>query len=855
MLYSLIYVSELISSTDQDALDRIRSQSIECNQAAGITGLLLHTPDHFCQLLQGPKVAVEETMQRIRRDTRHNNPIVLLRTDFTDEMFPDWSMATSRIPAGGTAAVIARTHTDKLAEPADIDQIVAVMQQYRYADGISHEPVVSRSAEDHSLSALGSNTGGDAFEPLLQLGARMFEGYDLLFLQKQPGAIELSVATTVPAMPGHIHEGIAGAQDQLNVWCAQQLSAKAYSTVAMPAAIALLCNDLGYSGAEGHVISVGLSDNNQTSHNSGLMPAAFLWFLQRETKPGYKKTPETLEAQAHFVSCIGQVLEQQRLVFESKLLQRKSQRQQLAIAASHERQELVLNVASSAIVALDSDCRVLMINRAARSLLGLDLINVPFRWPGDIEFVNVNTNQLLDNSGHPVYRAVSAAMASPEQPCDGKPLYENHVVGLRMGTDKPMVYLKCSAVAVNESDSAVAVVLAFDDITELERSRDRIRRSDRLEALGHLTGGIAHDFNNLLATVLNAVELAGIEERTHERQQLLNLAIDTVHRGTELTNRLVAFAVAQPIKPEIHRLSAILKAVEELAMASVSSDVSLVIDQVPDSFAVLCDAGQLENALLNLLINSRDAIVSSVIGSKVQVSAFVSEATADGVSAGTIELCVTDNGPGMTETDILRATDPFFTTKESSAGSGLGLSMVYRFIQQCGGELLIENAKVDGGSGLRVRLLIEQANADPDTDPVLPPLPEKRADQSTILLIEDDLNLGGVLKAALQRLGHRVIYLSDVDEVIWFLDESVESFDLLLTDVVMSGSRYDGFSLAERALERRPNISVAYMSGYVRSSNRENATLHGPILPKPISITTLAQTIEQELSNRVLTSA
>ena len=301
----------------------------------------------------------------------------------------------------------------------------------------------------------------------------------------------------------------------------------------------------------------------------------------------------------------------------------------------------------------------------------------------------MNSQVPIDETEHPIRRAVDSSSKRLKQADDWERLYDNSIVAFITEGNSRTVYLKCSAVAVRESDSAIAVVIVFDDITELERNRDRIRRSDRLEALGHLTGGIAHDFNNLLATVLNAVELANIEPRSSDRKNLLKVAVDTVNRGAELTSRLVAFASAQPIKPEVHALPDILRAVEELAAASVSSDVNLVIHSVPESLAVLCDSGQLENALLNLLINSRDAIVSSGIGSEVQV--FVRQkAGADHTDlTDKIEICVTDDGPGMSSSDIQRATDPFFTTKEGSAGSGLGLSMVYRFIQQTGGDLVI----------------------------------------------------------------------------------------------------------------------------------------------------------------------
>lgn len=857
MFYTLIYVSELIDPTDQSMLDDIREQAINLNQAEGITGLLLHSPSHFCQILQGAKSAVEQTMERIRRDVRHRHPVVILRTDFPAEMFPDWSMATSKVSVQSTVATIARTHTDRLARPEDIDHIVETMQQYRFGNHPLGSTVVSRSQQDHSLLALGvSGKNEESLDSMIELGAGMFESDDLLLMMKRPDCQKLHIKTTSAEIYERLRHKLSHSQDQIDVWIAEK-STGTEVRGNPPKIISEVCSSLGCQGAIGWPIYIGIGYKEGEGSRQDTFQAASIWFLQ---KPGVDEfTPATDDTRARFVSCLEHLLEQQRVAFESELLQRKAQRQQLASAANLERQHLVLNVASSAIIALDSDCRVLMINQSARALFNLQDV-IPFRWPKKIEFLDVNGQSKLKDYECPIHRAVNASRVSIDkirarktidgqikdgQSKDWERLYENSIVAHIPVADARMVYLKCTAIAVNEADSAVSVVIVFDDITELERNRERIRRSDRLEALGHLTGGIAHDFNNLLSTVLNAVELASVELRQVERQSLLNLVVDTVKRGTELTNRLVAFAAAQPVKAEVHSMSDILKAVEELARASVSSDVNLVISRVPDSLAVLCDAGQLENALLNLLINSRDAIVSSGIGSKVQVAVELLSESSNPGSPGVIEIRVTDDGPGMSSSDIQRAADPFFTTKESSGGSGLGLSMVYRFIQQSGGELLIDN--VAEGSGLCVRMLIGQTNAPPEIEPIQPLVSNRKADQFSILLVEDDIDFGTVLQKSLQYIGHYVVFLSNAEEVLHRM-EGPDNFDLLLTDVVMPGVGVDGFGLADRAVEIKPNIKVIYLSGYIHPNAAESYSLHGPILRKPISISTLSEAIQQQLA-------
>jgi len=287
MLYSLIYVSEIVVPEDPGAHDSIkdiaeiiRTVSIELNEAAGVTGLLLHTEQHFCQLLQGAKSAVEQTMQRIMLDDRHRSPVVLLRTDFSDELFPDWSMATCFVDADETAAVISRVHKAGIVDSADVEEIVEVLQQHRFAHNTGPS-VVSLTSTERVLSAICTNEDSvEACSSFLDLGAQMSGNTDLVLLLMQPATREMRVITTIRSLPGSLQETLALSRPECEAWSGEQIN---HSGIAadLPEAIVLCCNQLEYQQAEGATISLRLpGDTSNDTANS--QPVATLWFLDRK---------------------------------------------------------------------------------------------------------------------------------------------------------------------------------------------------------------------------------------------------------------------------------------------------------------------------------------------------------------------------------------------------------------------------------------------------------------------------------------------------------------------------------------------------------------------------------------------
>ena len=895
MHYSLLYISQVVNPDNVDELDAIREQSIELNQANGLTGLLLWSREYFCQILQGRKATVEETMQRIAQDTRHRHPIILLRTDLAEVLFPNWSMATSHIDDTAMASQIASAYHDRLADLSVVDGIIALMQQFQLNNHYKTPIVYSRTGFDQQLAILAaSNVSDKAIDQVLQLGQSILNGRALVLVLQSSGDrghyIKSSSgveSTDVSSLISHLSPVHLPDHQNTNNEGVNQRASNITLPESSPFGLATGC---AITTTLAPVPSIASAV--QTDSVSRPVVIGSLWVLSDLTVP---EEPPVSDIEFFLLAdCLGSLLEQKLQSHANELLRQMSRRQQLSLAASNRRQEMVMNVASSAIVAFDRDCRVLIINDAARRLFGQLAEAVPFHWPTSITFLSSRSLEPLPGNSCPVYlaatnnahaasetqvteipvsdalaeEALAHKVAASQSSVTGSPATETSVttVALQISDSEPLRYLRVASSMTNEPESAISGVVVFDDITELPLNRERIRRSDRLEALGHLTGGIAHDFNNLLSTIQSSVELATIEPGDDERLSFLNVALDSVQRGANLTDKLVAFAVARPVSAKAHQVADILQSVAELATASIEQDINFVVEDRSNSLAVHCDGGQLENALLNILINSRDAIIESGTGDTVSIAVKSTRSkehthtrypsvpsSVQSESGQKILISVTDNGPGMSGEVIRRATDPFFTTRGAGNGSGLGLSMVYRFVEQSGGELLIENlSDIDpGASGIRVTLILEQAQVQSvetetvTTTKVQPPPPAR----ATILLVEDEASLAEMLQQSLSRFGLDTRVAHSADTALREVRRD-NTIDLLLTDIVMPGSELDGYSLAAEAIRLKPELKVVYLSGYPQQSGKNPAVTYGPLIKKPVSMKTLVTVIRTELGQQ-----
>jgi signal transduction histidine kinase len=336
------------------------------------------------------------------------------------------------------------------------------------------------------------------------------------------------------------------------------------------------------------------------------------------------------------------------------------------------------------------------------------------------------------------------------------------------------------------------------DVTDRRRLEEQLSQARKMEAVGQLTGGIAHDFNNLLTVVLGNADILmrRIEdEKTRRQLEAIKLAAD---RGHTLTRQLLAFSRRQTLNPEAIDLHQLVRAFSPLIRQAIGEGVILDLSADPTPVFVLADANQLENALLNLAVNARDAMEGEGV-----LTITVAAAGDQGV------ITVSDTGSGMSDETRRRLFEPFYTTKEVGRGSGLGLSQVYGFLQQSGGKVEIESAV---GEGSTFRLLLPLTDRRPEAAPAEAEASGAQGGSERVLIVEDDPAVLSVCLDMLQSLGYRCEVAVDAAGALGRLEE--RPFDLLFSDVVMPGG-VNGIELARRARAAHPRLEVLLTSGYV----------------------------------------
>ncbi|WP_376093579.1 MHYT domain-containing protein [Roseomonas sp. CCTCC AB2023176] len=388
----------------------------------------------------------------------------------------------------------------------------------------------------------------------------------------------------------------------------------------------------------------------------------------------------------------------------------------------------------------------------------------------------------------------------------------------------------------------------------LRIAEEALRRSQKMEAIGQLTGGVAHDFNNLLTVILgSAEELVETLDRSDEARALAETCLKAAERGTALTSRLLAFGRRQTLEPQVVRVGAVLSGVREMLDRTLGEQIELRLDCPPDLRRVMVDAAQLEDALLNLCINARDAMPAGGVLTIAAANLTVAHGARSepGTPPGTyVVLTVSDTGTGMSKEVLGRAFEPFFTTKEVGQGSGLGLSMVYGFVTQSGGHAEITSRP---GEGTSVRMMFPVADPAEGGDPAAGGVPSEGARDASpskrgarVLVVEDDEMVRRHAASLLRGLGYQITLAADAAEAMALLGTGAP-YDLLFSDVVMPGEM-NGFELAEAARGMRPNIGVLLTSGYAEAAARESSTgVATPILKKPYRRRELAERVQAAL--------
>jgi PAS domain S-box-containing protein len=388
------------------------------------------------------------------------------------------------------------------------------------------------------------------------------------------------------------------------------------------------------------------------------------------------------------------------------------------------------------------------------------------------------------------------------------------------------------------------------DVTERRRAEEHLRHSQQLEALGQLTGGIAHDFNNLLAVIIGNLDLLQEKSRDQDANRaLIEDSLSSASSGKDLVQRLLAFGRRQSLKPEPTDVNSIVSGVARVIERTLGETIETRWILNNDLWPITVDKSQFETSLLNLMFNSRDAMprggLLTIETNNIAVNHVFGEREI--VAPGSyVTVAVTDNGTGMTPVVAAQAPQPFFTTKDPGDGSGLGLSMVYGFVKQSGGYLMIHSKPAGGTS---VTLYFPRANDaaarsnEPNGDGV-----ELFVQSERVLVVEDKSMVRKMAKAMLTSLGYIALEAEDALNALALLQQGPQ-VHLLLTDILLTG-HLDGFELAKEAKRRRPELKVLFMSGYAEAALSRNEELGARLLvvEKPFTKETLARKVRQALA-------
>jgi PAS domain S-box-containing protein len=509
-----------------------------------------------------------------------------------------------------------------------------------------------------------------------------------------------------------------------------------------------------------------------------------------------------------------------------------------ALVASEARLRTLYGAVACGVLVRDAGGTITHANEAAQEVFGLSFGAMSGRPPEALWTVTRDDGTPLPDAERPGRVALQT----------GRPV-RRFTMGLNR-PDAEQRWLLVDSVPVRGADgSLVQVVSSFLDITEQRRLEDELRQAQKMEALGRLAGGIAHDFNNLLTVVIARSDLLRAQVGPEDRMYASLEQISQVGtRAAALVNQLLAFSRRQPRRPHVLEINAVVQETAALLRPLVGERVELTMRLDSARGRVRVDASQLQQVIMNLVLNARDAMPQGgrvTLATENVILARGDAGRPHSVPPGAyVRLSVEDTGYGMDAETQRRLFEPFFTTKELGKGTGLGLAVVYGIVQQSGGYLHVQS-QPGQGTAMRVYLpRVEQA-----AGVLQPPAPMEASPHGTgvILLAEDEAGVRTLARQVLETSGYTVLAARDGSEALDLSAQHAGPIELLLTDVVMPGM--SGPELARHVGGRRPGIPVLYISGYAPEALGEPDALvaDNALLAKPFTAAALLQAVRSRL--------
>ncbi|MCG6970529.1 MAG: PAS domain S-box protein [Gammaproteobacteria bacterium] len=521
--------------------------------------------------------------------------------------------------------------------------------------------------------------------------------------------------------------------------------------------------------------------------------------------------------------------------FHLAIVEDITERKQTEAKLQHQKQEQqqILNNMVDAVISIDEKGKILSFNHSAESMFGYSTAQV----------IGQNVKMLMPthySTHHDTYLSRYATTNEARIIGSGR-----EVSGMRKNGESFPIRLSVAELP-RKANGVRHYIGTCHDLTTEKLKEEQLRRSQKMDALGKLTGGIAHDYNNMLGVILGYSKLL---QDGLKNDPKLSKYINEIHhaseRGTKLSRKLLAFSRDKQPEADVTDVNAILLSEQDLLQKTLTPRITLELDLEDELWPVKMDSGDLEDAILNLSINAMHAMASSgKLTIRTRNKTFnEQELRHTKLPAGDyVVLTVSDTGCGMTEDTLDKIFDPFFTTKKSE-GIGLGLSMIYGFVQRCRGDIAVESAV---GQGSQFELYFPRHTHAPSAEPKTRPFDNLDFHGSeTLLVVDDERAMVDLANEILSSRGYRVLTASDSESALKIL--SKEPVDLVLSDIIMPGM--DGYQLAVKIRKQTPNLKIQLMSGYTENRQQDESVngLHQRLLVKPFTAQTLLKRVRELL--------